>query len=497
MLNKNISALELEIYPYRSRIILILIILAASILRIIYFSGLVFSDDSYYNQLAYSLLNGNYAEGYLGYPIFLLRKAHTVLTSFSFLIFGANEFSSVLIPFIFSVSGIFLTYKFVFLYTKNDQTSLIAAFLIALLPTDVIFSTINFADLQAAFLMNFGLYFQIKSINKKALKYSLFAGLLFFLSALFKPVAVNLILLILIYSVYKFLKEKKIYSEIYSSVGIFVFLFIVEALAYAIIDGDIFYRFNVMSQNFIFAYYDFFPNNLSEPPGTFWQYITAIIEQIFFYNSKHLFFRRFYLFIPFGALIISIYFLLKNEHKKIIYWFIGLCIMLMAFTTSLSAYIPMNLKSSWYMFPIFLPAIFLISLLISKFRWKYLAPILIIYSLGSMVMINSYKEFFDSENINGLKNFLTAHSSQLIYTDHHTKYGVDLIDEYKQPLRTKIIDEKFNIEITKKDDLIIFNRYVIEELKLQKYKFPEFSFLNSDQFTKIGTFGKFLVFRKN
>ncbi len=484
------------LYPHRSKLILILIILAAAIIRIIYFSGLVFSDDSYYDQLACSLLNGGYSENYIGYPIFLLRKVHSLLTAFSFLLFGKNEIASVIFPFLFSIGGVYLTYKFTYFYSKSERASLLAAFFIALLPTDVIFATINFADLQAAFIVNLGLYFLFKSYRLNNNYLALFSATLFYLSVMIKPVFINLFVLIFVFYIYRYLKYRENNKQILICLILFFGLFVFEGLFYTLAAGDPLYRFTIMSENFKYAYYDFFPNYFTDKPNSFWDYSAALFDQIFIYNSKYLFFRRFYLFVPLISLVVSIIFLLRNKHKIIIYWFIGLSVLMMAFTTSITAYIPMNLRSSWYAFPLFLPAVILIALFLMKFNWKILTPVLIIYAAGSLIMINSYKAFFDSENLNSFKKFLKKNKNEVIYTDHHTKYGIDLIDNYELPLRSKVINKNLDFERLEKGELVIYNQAVISELKLQGHKFPEFTVLNNSNFEKINSFGKFIIFEK-
>jgi len=105
--------------------------------------GHVFSDDSYYSQLAISFLEGTYPQNFIGYPIDLARKLITVLTAAGFALFGYNEIGSVAFSFLFSLFSIGLIYAItVELFDK--KTALISAFVLSIFPIDIIFATLNF-----------------------------------------------------------------------------------------------------------------------------------------------------------------------------------------------------------------------------------------------------------------------------------------------------------------------------------------------------------------
>jgi len=126
------------------------IILAAIITRIIFSFGHIFSDDAYFNYLAYTLYKGEFANDYIGYPHTPLRINLLALTAFSFLIFGANEFATMIFPMIFSIGNILLAYFFMKEITNNVNSALIAALIMAFFPTDIAFATINFSDSPAS-----------------------------------------------------------------------------------------------------------------------------------------------------------------------------------------------------------------------------------------------------------------------------------------------------------------------------------------------------------
>ncbi len=153
---------------------LAIVILLGLLIRLYFQIGHIFSDDAYYSFLSYSLSNGDFANDYLGYPVFPLRFGFIGLTSISTMIFGNTEFATILFQFLFSLLNIVLTYKLTWLITNNEKVSLISAFLIAFFPTDIIFATIGFPDLINTFLINLGIYLLLKSYLQKKSYLSIF-----------------------------------------------------------------------------------------------------------------------------------------------------------------------------------------------------------------------------------------------------------------------------------------------------------------------------------
>ena len=110
-------------------------------------------------------------------------------------------------------------------------------------------------------------------------------------------------------------------------------------------------------------------------------------------------------------------------------------------------------------------------------------------------MCFEYQIFFDKENLNSLKTFLRDNPAKTIYTDHFTKYSVDLIREYNADSK-RILGANFDFNEISEGDWVLFNIKHIEELQLQKYQFPDFSILNSNQFRKVASFNDFIFYEK-
>lgn len=479
----------------KSYLILSLIALLALLVRLHFYAGQVFSDDSYYSQLAYSLSNGSYGFDYTGYPIFLLRKLGTILTATSFTILGTNEFASVFVPLLFSIAGIIVIYKFAELITGRTDIALIAAYLLAFFPTDIQFATINFADLQCALFINLGLYYTYKAHKYEMTKYSIMGGAFLAMSIFLKENVYYSLILLGILWIWQIKRNENRQKYILTSLISFGAILFLETVFYLVTKGDWFYRFTILKENYIYCYYDFFPYTLIGAEFSTWEYLKALGEQIFLLNPKYLFLRRFYLFLPLLAAVQSYLSFKKRESRLLIYWFIGIAILMIGFTTSFTDFKPLDLRRNWYIFTILPPVIILSAIFINKQKEKLKYFLLSVYTIGSIFMCYEYTEFFDLDNKREFKNYISAHPGKQIFTDHHTKYGIDLVDRYSEPLRTNIID-KSEVNKIGKGDLVVISQNVLKELKFQGH---DYSFLIDGKIPlqKIEEFGEYIIFEKN
>ena len=480
----------------RNIFFLFLIIIAGIVVRIYFQVGHVFSDDAYYSYLSYTLLKGEFAKEYLGYPVFTLRVAFLGLTSLSMKIFGTNETATLVFPFLFSILNIFLTYKISFIFTENDKISLIATFLMAFFPTDIIFATIAFPDLINVFFINLGIYLLLKSYKSKKIFWAYLGGISFFLSMQFKENIYYTSVLLIILLVYFLLKKRELNFPVLIGLIFIVGNFLIEGFVYLLLYNDFLYRITITNINYKFSYYDFFPYTAQKLSGTR-NYFKNLFDQIFLINAKSVFVRRFYLFLPLVSVIQTFFSFKKKDHKLLLFWFWGTAILLIAFTTSFTEYKPLDLTRSWYIYPLLLPMIILSSIFIDRFSKSIKTSLIIIYFLGSIIMCFAYQKFFDVENINAVKDYLRENSSKMIFTDHFTKYSVDLIRGFKEDNSKRVLGKDFDFKQIKKGDWILFNKNHIEELEMQKYTFPDFSILNSNEFRKVASFKDFIFYEKS
>lgn len=479
----------------RQVLILVFITLIAVFVRIYFFVGHIFSDDAYYSYLSYTLLNGNLANDYLGYPVFPLRIAFIGLTSISMMIFGTNELATIVFPFLFSILNILLAYKTALFFTKNENTSLTATFLAALFPTDVIFASLGFPDLINVFFINLGIFFLLKSYYTKNRTLAFIGGFSLFLSMQFKESTYYTLIMLIFLIGYYLLKNKRVDYQLVVGVLFIVGNYILEGFIYLLLHNDFLYRVTITNLNYNYSYYDFFPYTAQKISNSK-NYFHLLIEQIFLINTKSVFLRRFYLFLPLVSIIQTYLSIKRKEHSLLLFWFWGTAFLMIAFTTSFTEYKPLDLARSWYIYPLLMPMIILSSIFIDRFSKPVKVLLLIIYSIGSLIMCFNYQTFFDSDNLIALKQFLRDNTKKIIYTDHFTKYSVDLIREYNLDNSKRILGKDFRFDNMEEGSWILFNKGHIKELEMQGYTFPDFSLLDSGQYKKVASFRNFIFYEK-
>jgi len=454
----------------------------------------VFSDDSYYNWLAFQINTSSNTINYFGYPILLLRKLALLFTLFSYNVIGYNEKAGTLFPFLFSLLSIILIYKITQDLFENKRISLTAAFLTAFFPVDVIFASINFSDLECVFFINIGIFFFIRAGKGKKIHYYILAGLFLSLSFLIKEYAYYYcIILICVFIYNQVKKEKYSYHFIIPVIIVICFLFI-EGLFYSALSNSFFYRVKVFQDNFHYCYYDFFPYTLTISEIGYHKYFVGLFEHMF-NNIKYIFIRRYYILLPVISILQS-YILFKNKEQQfLLVWFLGLLILLPLMTVSLSLYAPIELRRIWYIYPLIFPCCILSASLLSKLKPVYFKAALGLYLIFSVLMSVEFQKFLGVHNNNLFKQFIRVHPGMTIYTDHHTAYGIRLIQEYKINERVKLLTNTDSMNV-KQSEFVVYSEPVIEELKKQNYYFPYFGKLTSGDYHLVNSFGQFEVYEK-
>lgn len=472
------------------------IIIAGILLRFYFNMGHIFSDDAYYSYLSYTLLGGEYARDYLGYPIFPLRLTFLSITALSFNIFGINEFATIIFPYLLSIANLILTYKLAKLLTGDVNVSLLSALLMAFFPTDIVFATIGFVHLPNLFFINLGIYFLYKSYKFDKNHLAIVSGFLFFLSMQIKENIYYTAILLSILFVYIILNKKNFNTQIAIALLFILLNVVAEGIIYLIIHKDIFYRFTLLQQNYNYSYYNFFPHTAQKISNVknFW---LNLFDQIFIINGKAIFLRRFYLFLPIIASIKSMINIRKKENLLLTFWFLGTLILLIASTTSFTEYKPLDLKLSWYVYPLFMPMIIITASFINEMKRNLRYILVCAYIISGVIMCTHYEVYFDKENKSDLKSFIAENQQRKIFTDHFTKYSVDLIRGYSDLSQSeRILGSDFNWKKLHKGDWVLYNQKNIDELKLQKYNFPDFSILKSNLFSRVKNFGDFIIYER-
>ncbi len=478
--------------------ILYLILVLAILMRLYFRFGHVFSDDAYYDFLSYTLFNSEFTKDFLGAPVFPLRINIYLLTAFAYYVFGTNELAAMFFPMLFSLCNILLTYHLAKLITKSESIALIAAFLMALLPTDVAFATINFVDSAAAFFINIGIYFLYRAYKQESLVSSIIGGIFLAFSIYFKINVFYISILLVILFLFDWRKGGAFNRDIFLALSIIGLSLFIEAIVYYNLYDNFFYRFHQTEINYLYGKNDFFTKGSSFGYASSKDYLPQLLKLIFIYNPKVVFLRRFHLFLPILALIQSIMLFRKKQFLLIVFWFLGLTTLFIFFTTSFQAYRPQVLRFSWYIFPLFMPAVILSAMFLSKIKVKIRVGLIILYFIGSLIMCNVYKDYFNLEEMNKFKEVIRNYPEKLIFTDHYSKYSVDLLDDYNQPLRTRrILGKNFQWNNIQPGDWIIYHEKHIQELESQNHSFPDFNIIKKPNYKRLFQIGYFEIYEKS
>ena len=462
------------------------IILFASALRVFFYMGHLFSDDSYYSKAAFDLFN-NGDIWFLGYPIVKSRIAMLFSTGGMFELFGISEFSSIIIPFFTSLLTIVLVYKFALLLFHNDKKiAKTSAFLYAIIPTDIIFATINFTDLQASFLLYLSLYLLVNSIKKDKIVVSLLAGFVFTVGVMFKSIILNGLVVLFLFTIFDLFNGRKNMKYYLIYISGFVSIILLEMVVNSFIYGDALRRLHLTEMNYTYSWYAFFPGVLGDAKNyTFINYLTFLAE-----NLKYLFLRRFYLFLPLLALLFGVLNMIVKQNKILTGWYLSLLFVFLFFTTSLTGYRPLTFEPSWYLFPVFIPAVLLVGEFLGRMNRKIITTTLIIFVLFSFYMSTEYQGYFDIKNKNEFKEYVANIEGKSIFTDHHTKYGIDLIRQYRDYKNVKLVT--LLGLYGKSGDIVVFSEKKVDELKLQGYSYSIDAIKDSLLF--VDTIGEFEIY---
>jgi len=488
-----------KFFSESSKYSLFLIILFAVTVRILFFIGHIYSDDAYYNYLSFTLIKDSFLIDYFGYPIFVLRLGHLAVTALSFYFFGVNETASILFPFITSIGSIVVTFLIVKELEYSDKTALVAAFLTAVFSTDVVFASIAFPEAAAIFFVNIGLLFLIKATKNNKTSFSIITGVCLVVSFLFKEYVIYYIVLILIYGIAYYLSKNKLKFKLaLIPVAVFFIYILLEGFCYYLINNSFFFRFEINELNYQYCKYDFFPNTVSGEMGNTTGVVTALFNQIVMVNLKAVFFRRFYLFLPALAFVLSILSIKKKENLLLSFWFISILFLLVAFTHSIPEYRPVSLNRNWYIYPLILPSTAIAAVYFSKVKKLLLFTILVVFTLFSFYMCMEYEEYFSKEENKNLKSFLIENKDRSIYSDHHSLYGLEFIRNGFKSLNIekRLNSPGFSFDKIEKGSLIAVGKGNINELLMQGYLFPDLSIFSGNDYELVFTQKRFKFYKR-
>jgi len=221
--------------------ILFALLLAAFVVRCIFFSGGIRGSDAFaYAQHAYDIASGNYdlnsINMFYGFRYFILLP-----TAFSFMIFGVNDLSSSIFPYIFSLLNIVVVFqlgKIIF----NMEIAIIASVLLIIYPLDISTANCVSPDSFIPFLSSLAILCYILAEENDSSSYRkilllLLSGILVSFAYMSRVSSVFLFFALAIYQLF----HKKYNTFLWTAIGLSIPL-IAEAFYFYLYTGDPFFE---------------------------------------------------------------------------------------------------------------------------------------------------------------------------------------------------------------------------------------------------------------
>lgn len=420
-------------------LILVAIIALAIVLRLIFFTGMKGSDDLQYNYDAYSFL----ADGINNVPDHLtkVRLLSYVPVSLFFNLFGINELSSILYPFICSMGILLLVYKFgVLLFDR--KTALIAAFLYAILPIEIMFSTMLYPEMPMCLYAGLSVYLLMYyfEISDQKKQYLLFlSGVCIGCACLVKITALMLVGFFFLYFI--FIRRELLKNHIlYCASGLFT-VFLIEAFYYYYNMGDFIYRYHFLHLESHHVNKDIINHIMSFPGRSYmgWERAIKYYPSIIF-NPLSPFSVYYY------VVLIAIAYFFWQRKKEAYYIILWLLVVFGVFNFGITSMSPLVFipAAPRYLMPTSIPLVLLVGYFLAlpgSSKWKVMKLVIttflilttawdlkFCYSGGRNLTYNSRE----------IKKFMISRNNIPVYTDDRTSTILYYLNGYKEyyPIRS-------------------------------------------------------------
>ncbi len=355
---------------------LFIIIILAFFLRVAAFYGYFGSDDGCYAKLAYMMVHGQFKFGgdfnfccRTMPPVQPLRLGLILPVALCFKIWGPNEITMVLYPFIISMLSVPLVFIIAREFFSSKQAGLMAAFIQAILPIDVKSASILLPDLCAAFWANCGiilLFFGSKrdsAISKTV--YGVLAGLGLVVSWLCKESLFYLFPFVGGFSLWMIYQKRRNLYMLAGAVFVLIIGLFGESVFYHRYTGDFLYRLHEIGRNFEHGKMWFFTegSRVGYEKG---HYYSELIRRLLIIGPRTILTSWSYGLTTIVAMLAIVYALHKRWRSYIFIgaWFLAMVLMFNFFSPNFKTYQPLHLRDR-DLYPIFLPALLLTAGLIS------------------------------------------------------------------------------------------------------------------------------------
>ncbi len=421
---RTFKTLPLSIYYHPTRTLLVILVFASCV-RGVFFTGITNIDSLAYAENAYRIVQGTFE---VSDSVHKLRLGLILPTAGVYWVLGINEFTSVLYPFLCSLGSIILIFYLGQLLFKDSASSLICAILLAIFPMDVFFASQLMTEIPLSFLMALSVYFFLKgegTTNRQGAKwYYILSGLIAGFAYMTKIFAVFLVFFFLAYILYR---RKLSTAYLWIALGGCCVL-IPEMGFYYAQTGDPFFRFSAIL---------FSPGKGFDPnPGKMYLNFLFLYPYYWFVSLYH--FGVFYYFILF-AFLYSLWNKVRETYVPILW------------ATALFLYLQFGREGKYFIHKearflsiITIPCLLLLGCIIReicKRRKKTIIWVVISFlGLTSLVFI-SFQQTLQRTEFGNLRE--TAHYLRQIpvesdiYTDNFSLRYLRYFMGYQQPERIK------------------------------------------------------------
>ncbi len=465
----------------KRELIFYFILAFAIIIRVFLFTGLEGSDDLQYNIFAYETLNVEFSEiikeALSSSDFAQLRLALYLPVSVFFLLFGVNELSSNLYPFLCSMGILIIVYKLGVLIF-NKRAGFIAMALYAIFPIEVVYATRLYPEMPLSLFMGLSVYLFLKyekqNNNNKAgsLFYLFFSGIFIGLAYLTKITGILVIGFYVSYFIYK-LQFKPRYMYIISG---FITIILSEMAFYYFQTGDLFHHYHLMKlgNKMLIEATPHISSGWAKQMGWFraFGYYPSIM-----FNPLYLFSIFYY-----GVFLAIFCFLLKKQRETyaVIIWFLVIMGALNFGIRTLSPLVFITGKPRHLML-VSIPLVLLLGYFLSLAKtrkWKILALIfavvLVLTSAWALKMQYYHQGRNISYNSREIYKYL-KNADKTIYTDQRTKWNLQYLGGYTGDLQiTEFNSMDFNDLKSISDCYVAINwNWINKSKKWYSWTFPE------------------------
>lgn len=355
------------------RIVFVILLLSALVVRILFFQGYEDSDPRHYSFLADELSKGvlhiPHVPEDTAPPVFYVRLGVYAPVAALIKVFGLSEIVLVAYPFVVSLLSCVLAYFFA-KKVFSPLEGLIAFTLLALLPYDVQSASKLMPDAVAAFWANLALYLLWRAVDAATLKigsaWAVLSGLLFGLSWLCKESVVYLAPFVFVLALFGesgFSFKGRLSVLVWLAIGSLSVLSS-ELFFYSVRTGDVLFRLHETERNYLVTSVWFFD---STSPIHGWGeggYLKAVLKRILYTGPLEIFLSPAFLYLPLLALLGVVWGAFvgvrRHVHAMVLIWFAILVFMFNFMSSSFDSYKPLILYDR-YLYPILLPSVLLFS----------------------------------------------------------------------------------------------------------------------------------------